>query len=57
MEESGKNKKKDELLKSKRKKNIIKKFEDLTEEQKEAFKEITIERLKRMPDNFRLSIG
>ena len=34
-----------------------KKFEDYTEEQKQMIKEIVIERIKKMPDNFRISIG
>ena len=34
-----------------------KKFEDLTEKQKKIIKEITLARLKQIPDNFRLSIG
>ena len=31
--------------------------EDYTEEQIEQIKELVIERLKRLPDNFRLCIG
>jgi len=34
-----------------------KKFEDYDEETQEMIKEIVIERIKRMPDNLRLSIG
>ncbi|GAI28944.1 unnamed protein product, partial [marine sediment metagenome] len=34
-----------------------KQFEDYDEKTQEMIKDIVIERLKRMPDNFRLSIG
>jgi len=33
------------------------KFDEMTKEQQEAWKELVIARLKAMPDNIRISIG
>ena len=39
------------------KKNMVLKYDDMTDKQKKLAKELVIERLKSLPPNIRISIG